>query len=61
MARAAGVESEMELAFAGLHLLCAPFLDHLPALPDTQADALRIAFGLRGGGAPIGSWSAWQC
>ncbi|MBB6547697.1 helix-turn-helix transcriptional regulator [Nonomuraea rubra] len=52
LARAAGVESEMELAFAGLHLLCAPFLDHLPALPDTQADALRIAFGLRGGGAP---------
>ena len=27
VARAAGVESEMELAFAGLHQLCAPLLD----------------------------------
>src|SRR6516225_3681378 len=26
--RAAGVQSEMELAFAGLHQLCAPMLDH---------------------------------
>jgi ABC-type transport system involved in cytochrome c biogenesis ATPase subunit len=31
--RAAGVESEMELAFAGLHQLCAPLLDHLERLP----------------------------
>ncbi|GAA3128736.1 LuxR family transcriptional regulator [Streptosporangium carneum] len=52
VARAAGVESEMELAFAGLHQLCAPFLDRLPQLPDPQADALRTAFGLRGGAAP---------
>src|SRR5258707_14885800 len=27
VAAAAGVESEMELAFAGLHRLCAPMLD----------------------------------
>lgn len=52
LARAAGVESEMELAFAGLHQLCAPFLHRLPRLPDPQADALRSAFGLRSGDAP---------
>ena len=52
LARAAGVESEMELAFAGLHQLCAPFLDRLPRLPGPQADALRSAFGLRSGDAP---------
>src|SRR5215475_1423019 len=50
--RAVGVESEMELAFAGLHLLCAPLLDRLERLPGPQRDALRTAFGLRGGGAP---------
>src|SRR5262250_2773413 len=50
--RAAGVESEMELAFAGLHLLCGPLLDRLEGLPGPQRDALGVAFGLRGGGAP---------
>src|SRR6201987_1921372 len=50
--RAAGVESEMELAFAGVHQLCAPLLDRLERLPGPQRDALGIAFGLRGGGAP---------
>jgi len=52
VARAAGVESEMELAFAGLHLLCAPFLDRLERLPAPQRDALGIAFGLHTGPAP---------
>ncbi|HEY1003408.1 MAG TPA: ATP-binding protein, partial [Streptosporangiaceae bacterium] len=52
VARAVGVESEMELAFAGVHQLCAPLLDHLGGLPAPQRDALGIAFGLRGGGAP---------
>ena len=52
VARAAGVESEMELAFAGLHLLCAPLLDRLGDLPGPQRDALGVAFGLREGGAP---------
>jgi AAA ATPase domain len=33
VARAAGIESEMELAFAGLHQLCAPVLDRLQRLP----------------------------
>jgi DNA-binding CsgD family transcriptional regulator len=49
---AAGVESEMELAFAGLHLLCAPLLDRLDGLPVPQRDALGVAFGLREGAAP---------
>ena len=52
VARAAGVESEMELAFAGLHLLCAPLLDQLEGLPVPQRDALGVAFGLREGGVP---------
>jgi DNA-binding CsgD family transcriptional regulator len=52
IARVAGVESEMELAFAGLHQLCAPMLDGLEALPGPQRDALRIAFGMQDGAAP---------
>src|SRR5690348_9019920 len=52
VARAVGVESEMELAFAGVHQLCAPLLDRLERLPAPQRDALGIAFGLRSGGAP---------
>jgi DNA-binding CsgD family transcriptional regulator len=51
VARASGVESEMELAFAGLHALCVPFLGHVERLPGPQRDALRTAFGL-GTGAP---------
>jgi DNA-binding NarL/FixJ family response regulator len=47
--RAAGVESEMELAFAGLHQLCAPFLERIERLPGPQRDALGTAFGLRAG------------
>jgi AAA ATPase-like protein len=50
--RAVGVESEMELAFAGLHQLCAPLLAHLERLPPPQRDALGVAFGLREGAAP---------
>ena len=50
--RAAGVESEMELAFAALHQLCAPFLDDLERLPGPQRDALAIAFGLLSGPPP---------
>ncbi|HWX95346.1 MAG TPA: AAA family ATPase [Solirubrobacteraceae bacterium] len=44
--RAVGVESEMELAFAALHQLCAPMLDRLERLPRPQRDALRSVFGL---------------
>ena len=52
IARAAGVESEMELAFAGLHQLCAPFVDRLDRLPGPQREALGTALGLREGDAP---------
>ncbi len=52
LARAAGVESEMELAFAALHQLCAPFLDRLERLPGPQRDALSTAFSLRDGATP---------
>ena len=52
VARAAGVQSEMELAFAALQQLCAPMLDHVDRLPVPQGDALRIAFGLSAGPAP---------
>jgi DNA-binding CsgD family transcriptional regulator/tetratricopeptide (TPR) repeat protein len=52
VARVVGVESEMELAFAGLHQLCAPMLDRVEHLPVPQRDALRVAFGLAEGDAP---------
>ena len=52
VARAAGVQAEMELAFAGLHQLCAPMLDRLGRLPGPQRDALGAAFGLTAGHAP---------
>ena len=50
--RAQGVQSEMELAFAGLHQLCGPILDRADRLPGPQRDALRTAFGLSRGPAP---------
>ena len=50
--RAMGVESEMELAFASLHQLCAPILDPLERLPTPQRQALEIGFGLNTGAAP---------
>src|ERR1700733_11091991 len=52
VARVAGVEPEMELAFAALQQLCAPMLDRLEGLPDPQRDALGVAFGLHTGAAP---------
>jgi DNA-binding CsgD family transcriptional regulator len=54
VARAAGVQSEMELVFAALQQLCVPMLDHLERLPVPQRDALRTAFGLSAGPAPDG-------
>jgi DNA-binding CsgD family transcriptional regulator len=50
--RAVGVESEMELAFAALHRLCAPLLDRLDRLPGPQRDALATTFGLGAGAVP---------
>lgn len=47
-----GVESDMELAYAGLHQLCAPLLHHLDELPTPQREALDVAFGRGVGAAP---------
>jgi DNA-binding CsgD family transcriptional regulator len=52
IARAAGIEGEMELAYAGLHQLCGPLLGHLDRLPGPQRDALATAFGLSQGEPP---------
>jgi DNA-binding CsgD family transcriptional regulator len=50
LARAAGVQSEMELPFAALHQVCGPMLDHLDRLPGPQRDALATVFGVNAGG-----------
>ena len=50
--RSAGVESEMELAFATVHQLCVPLLGKLEKLPAPQSQALQIAFGERDGAPP---------
>jgi len=50
--RAVGVESEMELAFAALHQLCAPVDDLVDRLPAPQREALEITFGVSAGAAP---------
>jgi len=50
--RALGIESEMELGFAGLHQLVVPFLPKLERLPGPQYHALASAFGLIADGPP---------
>src|SRR5262245_21628074 len=50
--RAAGVQQEMDLPYAGLHQLCASLLDGLDRLPEPRRDALSTAFGLQDGPAP---------
>ena len=52
IARTTGCQSEMELAFAALHQLCAPMLGSLQRLPAPQRDSVRIAFGMSSGPAP---------
>jgi DNA-binding CsgD family transcriptional regulator len=52
VATAVGVESEMELAYSGLHQLCGPMLDHLDQLPVPQREALAVVFGQSTGPAP---------
>jgi DNA-binding CsgD family transcriptional regulator len=52
VARAAGVESESELAYASLHQLCGPYLDRAAALPAPQRTALDITFGRQSGSRP---------
>lgn len=50
--RSRGVEADMELAWASLHQLCAPFLGAVDALPGPQRDALQVAFGMAAGDPP---------
>ncbi|PXY36406.1 LuxR family transcriptional regulator [Prauserella flavalba] len=50
--RAAGVQAERELSFAGLHQLCLPLLGGLDRLPDPQREALGTVFGLSAGRRP---------
>jgi DNA-binding CsgD family transcriptional regulator/tetratricopeptide (TPR) repeat protein len=52
LAQIGGVESEMELAYAGLHQLCTPMLGHLDALPQPQQLAFTVALGLDSGDPP---------
>ena len=47
-----GVETELELPFAALHLLCGPLLGEVSTVPDHQVEALRVALGLAAGPTP---------
>jgi hypothetical protein len=44
-----GVESEVELAFSGLHRLLTPLADRFVELPEPQSQALSCALGMVGG------------
>lgn len=59
--RASGVESEMELAYSGLHQLCGTILDRLEKLPAPQRLALEIVFGLSAGPTPSSFSWPWRC
>ncbi|MEN3264656.1 ATP-binding protein, partial [Pseudonocardia sp.] len=50
--RAQGIEADMELAYASLHQLCAPFFAGIDMLPGPQRDALQVAFGMAAGDPP---------
>jgi DNA-binding CsgD family transcriptional regulator len=52
LARAAGLASEKELAYAGLHQLCAPMFHLIARLPEPERGVLEIVFGMRTGPAP---------
>src|SRR5712671_7478796 len=52
VARATGVQADMELPFAGLQQLFGSMLTSLERLPEPQRDAVEVAFGLRSGPAP---------
>ena len=61
LVRGAGVESEAELAYAGLHHLCSQMIgEKLDLLPHPQRDAMRIAFGESAGGTPNPFFWAWR-
>ena len=62
VARAAGVESEMQLAYAVLHQLCSPYLDRVHGLPVPAAGRARHRVRHRGRVAPLIAFSwAWRC
>jgi hypothetical protein len=50
--RVTGVESEMDLGYAGLHQVVAPFFGELERLPGPQRSGLSAAFGMASGSAP---------
>jgi DNA-binding CsgD family transcriptional regulator len=50
--RCCGVESEIGLAYAGLHELCQPLVGRIGHLPGPQRDALQAALGLVQTGRP---------
>ena len=52
VARATGVQADMELPFAALQQLFGSMLGSLEPLPDPQREAVEVAFGLRSGPAP---------
>lgn len=52
VARTAGVRPDMELAFAAVHQLCVPIMDHLSRLPEPQRNALEAVFGMSPGPTP---------
>ena len=59
LARVAGVQSEMELPFAGLHRLCAPMLAQLDALPDLSATPCACPSASHPAMPPTAFWSLW--
>lgn len=52
LTRVRGIEADMELPYASVHQLCAPFMSEFEALPVPQRDALKVAFGLATGHPP---------
>ncbi|MCV7424304.1 AAA family ATPase [Mycobacterium yunnanensis] len=52
LVQVSGVESDMELAYAGLQQLCAPLMDRVEDVPEPQREALSVAFGRGVGPAP---------
>src|ERR1700729_2313215 len=52
VARATGVQADMELPFAGLQQLFGPMLGPLDRLPAPQRKSVEVAFGFRSGPAP---------
>jgi len=52
VARATGVQADMELPFAGLQQLFGSMLGSLDRLPGPQREAVEVAFGLRSGPTP---------